>query len=122
MGSLARVVNSLTVMEFTDRDQVYIREIFQGFEKQDDLPDINRTIMKILLLSSIIVFICLIFMIFLISIYKKGSNKIVEERLEETGRKLEGNGRRKLEVVTFVLSKPTVIVMEEVELDNKLLS
>ena len=107
-------------MEFTDldRDQVFIREIFQGFEKQDDLPDINRTIMKILLLSSIIVFICLIFMIFLVSIYKKGSNKIVKERLEETGRKLEGNGRRKLEVVTFVLSKPTVIVMEEVELDN----
>ena len=95
-------------MEFIENTEDLSEDVFmQGmFEKHDDLPDIERTIMKILLLSLIIVIICLIFLISLLTVCMKRPNKTMVEK--------EG----KLEVVTFVLEKPTTFTMQDVPLDN----
>ena len=93
----------------TERD-LFLDEMYTAFAKDDDNIVIDQTLMKILLLSFLITAIFLILVVTTAGCYVKQSRR--NEKDYEKGEE------KKTEVLTFVLSRPTTVMLENVDLNE----
>ena len=114
-------MSSLEIIE--DYGQIDMDDVVKMLEKQDDLIEIQRLIIQLLLLSGFLTLVLLMFLVYRLNLHFKwltmlrGATESIKEDVTETEKPMDTKPSAP-KVSTFVLAKPVLTIENDVTKDN----
>ena len=93
-----------------DYEDVDVKDVLRMLEKQDDLLDIQRTIIQLLLLSGFLTFLLLIFLVYRLNLHYKFHNLLLVMATNLNKTDAEQEQPKDTKVAMLVLTKPVKTV------------